>query len=690
MDKTLIKKFFVCFLLLTILLSPSPLFCNKKTAKEHLAKAKALFQEKKMDQGLEETKKAESADPENARISYSVGELLLKKTEFYKEALAAYKNAWKRGYQKGIVPFKQGKCYYYLKQYKKSIPLYKKSIKINKKTLKTAKKKHHKLLKYQLAHAYGRIEHEYSLMRDFVNAHKYAKKGMKYDAKGFKKRVIRTAFNAGHLAFGKKQYQKALKYYKKSFQDPITKKRYKKLKRKEYPDWRIPTNTLINVVKRRMKLGKIKPKYVHKILVIFITDQTVDIITSKGHKFKGRKVITQDEIDDALERLQWLKQIIESISDGNYSLAIIPYIDKTPYNYKGSNLKPWWVGDGETIFKHINKVDTIIRCWAHSDQTGTGGAGYFYYVPFTIRTPLRGFVNIRPKQSHGMWLHEFFHVLENFGPIKPTHGYYEYERAWFPKWKGDTFDQLDYFKWHFRTTFKKFGWKKMNFHIKHPEKKITLEVVKKRKEAVKKISPEDLEKAEKMVKKSWMVNSAKGIQLCKDAIKINPFQPEALKRLARHQIYYYQNADKAMEYYNKMLLPAPEDKPEKLRTPFDKFYLKVRSFGQLSNYWYSTNATSSGSDLKWDISKQINSSKEYTITFHFTGGNKYFDFNSVTLFENNKEINTYTDKKRCSHGNRVVQYKFIIKNYNKNNKYILKTHASRHKKTDCFGALFVK
>ena len=68
-------------------------------------------------------------------------------------------------------------------------------------------------------------------------------------------------------------------------------------------------------------------------------------------------------------------------------------------------------------------------------------------------------MTIHPEHSFGIWLHEFFHVVEAKARIRPTHGYYAKSRVHFPGWKGPSRNQLHYFRWQFRTTVRRFGWK---------------------------------------------------------------------------------------------------------------------------------------------------------------------------------------------------------------------------------------
>lgn len=59
--------------------------------------------------------------------------------------------------------------------------------------------------------------------------------------------------------------------------------------------------------------------------------------------------------------------------------------------------------------------------------------------------------------SEGIYLHEYFHILENQYKISPKHGfspdriYTENKRIHFPEWKGE--GQFSYYKWHFDSHF---------------------------------------------------------------------------------------------------------------------------------------------------------------------------------------------------------------------------------------------
>ena len=81
--------------------------------------------------------------------------------------------------------------------------------------------------------------------------------------------------------------------------------------------------------------------------------------------------------------------------------------------------------------------------------------------------------------------------------ISPTHGYYEEPRRKFPDWEGPTYNQLDYFRWHFQPTLPEKGWNKMNYRIKAPAKKMSFEKFKKIRRAYKNIPIEDRIEANK-------------------------------------------------------------------------------------------------------------------------------------------------------------------------------------------------
>ncbi len=86
-------------------------------------------------------------------------------------------------------------------------------------------------------------------------------------------------------------------------------------------------------------------------------------------------------------------------------------------------------------------------------------------IPFPAGRTVQGFISI-PYNSHraleGMYVHEYFHLLENRYGIYPKHGfspdrhYKKNIRSAFPGWKGQ--GQYDYYLWHFKSTIKPRGY----------------------------------------------------------------------------------------------------------------------------------------------------------------------------------------------------------------------------------------
>jgi tetratricopeptide (TPR) repeat protein len=151
-----------------------------------------------------------------------------------------------------------------------------------------------------------------------------------------------------------------------------------------------------------------------------------------------------------------------------------------------------------------------------------------------------------------MWLHEFFHVVEAMAGISPMHGYYAEERRSFPGWKGKTFDQLDYFRWHARTTLKKLGWGKMNFRLKYKYRKIPYKKFKRVLSAYKNISIEDRVKGYKLGYRASLFKDEekKMIAMYREALELSPYQSNALQFFVN---YYKDRGEirQAMKYARK-------------------------------------------------------------------------------------------------------------------------------------------
>ena len=435
------------------------------SAGEHYESARRHADAGEVEDAIEDYRRAIAADPGEWRYSYMLGEHLLSRTRRWEEALQAYRDAWKKGYERGVTRYKIGRCLEELGREGAALAEYRRSVEMNQAALATEPQSRHRLLRFQIVDAQMAAALLEGGRRAFEEAYERLHASLVYGPDPEQERRVRgTGLKVGHVAFGDGDYDTAIRFYSLALLDVDTGRPLASLAWDDFPDWRIATDRLLEVVEDRRRLGAVDPVQTHRVLALVILDQTVEY-ERDGRTVRVHRVMTERQKREAEERLRWLRQILESLSDGRYSLSYTMVEDTTAYRYQGQR-RPPWVGDRTIIAERIDDFDTLLRLWPWGQGTGTGGASRLSLAPARDAAPLRGVMDLHPEHSHGMWLHEFFHVVEAMAGIQPTHGYYDEARGSFPTWRGRKNDQLDYFRWHFRTTLPRVGWERLNFRLR--------------------------------------------------------------------------------------------------------------------------------------------------------------------------------------------------------------------------------
>ncbi|MBI4409527.1 MAG: tetratricopeptide repeat protein, partial [Gemmatimonadetes bacterium] len=124
-------------------------------AREHLASASRHAQSGTTHRAIQEYRKAIAAAPDDWQYSYKLGEYLLASTVLWAEALEAFRNAWDKGYQRGITRHKIALALHRLGKDDEALAELERAIEMNRAALDTARASDQAaLLRYQIADDY--------------------------------------------------------------------------------------------------------------------------------------------------------------------------------------------------------------------------------------------------------------------------------------------------------------------------------------------------------------------------------------------------------------------------------------------------------------------------------------------------------------------------------------------------------
>lgn len=697
-----IRKTAFAFIILLIS-SVTSLVAQNRQGERFYDDARSYARMEMLKEALESYIKAVEADPSYWRYPYMMGEFLIRNnknsekmfadsSELWRSALEAYRKAWKAGYDRGISRHKIGQCLYHLGEFDNSYSEFNRSIEMNKSALENATADKVGLLSYQIADSYVWKTKIYDLSRDYRRIFTAAEEALPYDPDnqwlpGLYKRA---ALNLGHAAFGRADYDEAVRWYEISLTDPISGKRFENMEWDDFPDWRIPTDTLIEVVRHRKSLGTITPELTHNIFIIYISDQEVDFV-EEGRPRHVHKTLNKVQINEGRLRLLWLKQIVESLSDGNVSVYFSEYVDSTAYSYSGAT-RPAWVGNRRIYYDNVENTDTFIRGWAYGEGLGTGGAGWIHIIPEVVFGPIRGGMSLHPEHSHGMWLHEFFHVVERMADINPTHGYYDEPRVNFPLWTGRKNNQLDYFRWHFANTIAPRGWEIMQFRIDSPGRKITAESFEQLMADYGNISMEDRILAREIAVEAEKISSrdpAAAFEAFHRSLELSPYEFRALDGLISHYLKELDLKPARPLAERRAMLMDEYDGPRYMRE-FDYLYNKIVPLGRVIGSWAPADLSDhEPSFLSWNADSIITGPGKYEVSFYYTHGWKAVDIEKVVLMAEGEEVAADVHAGFSGSRKRDITYTLELKDYDPALQYNISALMKGSGGTDSNGKVFI-
>lgn len=348
-----------------------------------------------------------------------------------------------------------------------------------------------------------------------------------------------------------KNYDNSIKYISES-EKYITKNNivFENVKKYELP-------TQKKIIENRKKLGKIKPIYQNKILALFIESTNVRFTSLNGKIIKGKSSITDEERDSAKFFQEVLREFIESMSNGNYSIIFENLNIQSTLNdirvssFGGLDTREPVIESispniSDIFFKHRNDYDTFAIYWNGDNfSTTANGGGFNYpYVNYQMYGPNRGYISFPTNWNDEVHItglvHEFFHNIEALTGITPVHGYLS--RNFFPNWKGD--GELDYYWWHFTNTLPRVfndsslkdkapSWKNLGWLERFPDTS-TEDDLKINIKFSNRIGYENLKKSYQLALEAKTFYWEKGdLQsadpLFKEAFFLNPYNPFALR-----------------------------------------------------------------------------------------------------------------------------------------------------------------
>jgi hypothetical protein len=323
---------------------------------------------------------------------------------------------------------------------------------------------------------------------------------------------------AGHRSLAAGDYAKALDSYRTA-----------KLRGSQFGG----LGTFIEIIEERQRLGAITPGDTHRICALLVTE--IRDVPRRGEP-KPRRDLTPTELEQWRIYLAILPRIIESYSGGRWTLDI-DVREIAADVPEGTTLRPAnpdHLGLGRFFYDTVDRYDTYM-VFSSAISPAYGLARRYPFVEGVLYGPHRGVVDLGAHPSLLTLVHEFFHVVEwaSGGIGGPAHGFEPGKRQAFPDWKGD--DELDYYRWHFRTTLPRIGWQKLALtrrFVPVPERSRAalerVEAVYAKVPLVDRLEAKRLtEEAQKRLRK----DPAEAQRMLEQALALSPYLPEAIERL---------------------------------------------------------------------------------------------------------------------------------------------------------------
>lgn len=341
------------------------------------------------------------------------------------------------------------------------------------------------------------------------------------------------------------------------------------------------------------ELPQRQPDYTYRILLVFLNEVSIDQPGMHNNQLIGKSVLTDQHRNAAVLAFNSLRGYLEAMSRGKFSarFSTVEYpgtISALSLRQDDSTQPPVEMHEPDTNYassalwpllrNRYQEVDSIVYIWAGGSRlasAATGGARTHPLIPWTLASPLRGFIQIPGhmllnRYAPVLVMHEFFHTIEQMADIKPAHGYKPKQRDQFPNWKGS--GQLDYYRWHFDTTIpgqftakKEFkperGWANLNFSTRYPERPLPPDLIDDLAVQSARIPPADRRMAIDLLQQASALIRAKNDQqalpLLQTAIKLHPAHPGIQLELGK----LYErvgNFQSALEIYQKRSSSYPD------------------------------------------------------------------------------------------------------------------------------------
>ncbi|MCE1225396.1 MAG: tetratricopeptide repeat protein [Geobacteraceae bacterium] len=378
----------------------------------------------------------------------------------------------------------------------------------------------------------------------------------------FARKVALAAWWHGHSAFGNADWQQAADRFGRISE---LAGQYPRIAKSWGPNL-LDSDTHLQLAQRMLTLPRRQPDYTHRFLLVFLHDVSLDQPGLHANRITGRTILNEQQKSRARHAFSALRGYLESLSQGRLSATF------TTLEYSGSvkalRIRPDGTS-GEIREPDLNhaapslwpllrdryqQVDTIVYIWGGGEkfaQYATGGSLPHVLIPWTLASPLRGFIQIpghRLINSYAplLVMHEFFHTVESMSGIKPNHGYKPAVRSQFPDWKGTS--QLDYYRWHFDTTIpQRFstksdfkperGWANLNFPLRHPDRLPPLQALDQLASRADLIPSVDRQKASKLHHQAEALIKDKqdnqALPLLLEAKQLHPLHPGIMLELGR-------------------------------------------------------------------------------------------------------------------------------------------------------------
>ena len=349
----------------------------------------------------------------------------------------------------------------------------------------------------------------------------------------------------------------------------------------------------LQLSRQMQELPHRQPDYTYRILLVFLNEVSIDQPGMHNNQLIGKAVLTDQQRNAAVRSFNSLRGYLEAMSRGRFSASFstVEYpgtVSALRLRQDDSSQPPTEMHEPDTNYtssalwpllrNRYQEVDSIVYIWGGGGRlasAATGGARLHPLIPWTLDSPLRGFIQIPGQMLLNRYapvlvMHEFFHTIEQMADIKPAHGYKPKQRDQFPDWKGS--GQLDYYRWHFDTTIprqfttkKEFkperGWANLNFSTRYPERQISPDLIDHMATESARISPVDRRMALELLQQALpLIRSKKDQQalpLLQTARKLHPVHPGIQLELGRlyERIGNYQSA---LEIYQERSAHYPD------------------------------------------------------------------------------------------------------------------------------------